>query len=490
MARRAHPNIPEPLARRELSVQFFTSAWLPYVSHRQDVSSSFPTVVCTDSKKRYLVATSAPADVLNQPLSINDLHIKNRVALAPMAVLQPTADGKPSAQSIAFVRRRARGGAGLIFIGGSSASERAWNEAPFFPIIRFDKDEYLPELQRLGEAAQSEGAAIIGQLFPSFGRMGVPRNGVHPIAASACGVTLGLSGFPDGVYVPGGRVTPPPREATTDQIQELEQAVVSAARRVKAAGWNGVEIAAHMSYFYASFLSPLSNHRTDEYGGSAENRARALRDAILAVRAEVGPGFPVGVRMSVNDHVPGGQGPEGFAEIAAHLAAAGLDFISLSDGNYESMGVGIPNVSGQMLTHGEPQIFRAAVGPHVKLFLPSTPDPAQAAQAITEGTIDVSMLARQLLADPDYPNKVFAGRLDEIVWAERDNRIMRQLLTNTPISSRVNPELGREHPTAPQATPRQNFLIAVSGNRFLMTLADIFVRAAKKLRGQAVGPMH
>lgn len=429
-------------------------------------------------------------EILGQPFTINTLELKNRIVLGPMAVLQPTEEGRISEQSIAFLRRRAMGGVGLVFVGGSSATERAWNEAPFFPNVRLDKEEFLPELRKLGEAMHAEGTAIFGQLFPSFGRMGVPRNGQWPIAASPVGVVMGKTGLPEGVYVPGGRVTPPPREATVDEIKDIERAVVESARIVKAAGWDGIEIAAHMCYFYSSFLSPLVNRRTDEYGGSAENRARALRDVVAAVREEVGPDYPVGIRMSVNDHLPGGQDAKGFAEVASHVVSAGVDFIALTDGNYESMGINVPSTSGEMLTHGEPQTFRAALGPDVRLFLSSTPDPNQAANAIDAGHADATMLARQLLADPDYPNKVIDGRASEIVWAERDNAVIRQLMTNTPVSSKVNPGAGREHPSAKVATSGQRLFIWAAGNKFLMTIADAGFRVVKRLKKQPAGPMH
>ena len=250
-------------------------------------------------------------EVLGSEFTINKLPIKNRIVLGPMSVLRPTEDGRPSAQTIAFFKRRAAGGVGLIIVGGSVATERAWRESPFSPNLRFDKDEFVADLKRLTDAVHEYGTPVFAQLFPSFGRMGVPRDGHRISAASPKPVNLGVAGLPDHVYIPGGRITPPPHEATVAEIKGIEADVVAAARRAKAAGFDGLEIGAHMCYFYSSFLSPLSNQRTDEYGGSAENRARALRDAVAAVRAEVGPDFPIGIRMSVNDHMPGGQGPEG-----------------------------------------------------------------------------------------------------------------------------------------------------------------------------------
>lgn len=422
--------------------------------------------------------TTASA-VLGSPLKINSLEIKNRILLGPMAVLRPTEDGRPSPQSIAFLRRRAHGGVGLVFVGGAVASERAWNESPFFPNVRFDKDEFVPDLARMVDAVHDAGAAIFAQIFPSFGRMGVPRNGAHPIAASEKPVVLGAAGFPDHVYVPGGRVTPPPTAATADDIAQVQADVVSAARRAKDAGFDGVEIGAHMCYFYSSFLSPLANKRTDEYGGSAENRARALRDAVAAVRAEVGPDYPVGMRMSVNDHMPGGQGPEGFAEVAAHIVTAGVDFISLSEANYESMAENVPSRSGNMLAHGEPQAFRAAVG-GIPLFLSSTPDPQQAADAISAGHADATMLARQLLADPDYANKVIEGREGDIVWCDHANSCMRRLMTNIPVACHKNPEMGREDPGAKRSTALQNVFVWAAGNALLMKIADVAAKAAPK----------
>ena len=412
-----------------------------------------------------------PAEVLSAPLKINGVTLKNRVVLGPMAVLRPTEDGRPSDQSIAFLKRRAQGGVSLVFVGGSVATQKAWDESPFRPNVRFDKDEFIPDLARLVDEVHSAGSLIFAQIFPTFGRMGIPHEGNWPTAASPVPVTIGQYGLPDNVYIPGGMTTPPPHEATIEYIKEVEAAVVNAARISKAAGFDGVEVAAHMCYFYSSFLSPHANHRTDKYGGSAENRARALRDVISAVRKEVGAQYPVGLRLSVNDHIPGGQDEKGFAEVAAHIAKGGVDFFALTDANYESMGQNVTSMSGNMLEHGEPQAFRKAVG-DIPLFLSSTSDPVQAATAIAEGVADVTMLARQLLADPDYPNKVLEGRLSEIVWCDHANSCLRRLMTNVPVACHKNPEMGHEHPSAPRSTAKQNLMVWASGNRPLMAIAD------------------
>jgi 2,4-dienoyl-CoA reductase-like NADH-dependent reductase (Old Yellow Enzyme family) len=418
----------------------------------------------------------ATTEVLATPLRINSLEIKNRIILGPMAVLRPTEDGRPSAQTIAFLARRARGDVGLIIVGGSVASERAWRESPFSPNLRFDKDEFVPDLRRLTDALHETSTPVFAQLFPSFGRMGVPRDGNWISSASPKPVSLGAGGLPPNLYIPGGRVTPVPDEATGGEIKMLETAVVAAARRARNAGFDGVEIGAHMCYFYSSFLSPLSNQRRDEYGGSAANRARALRDVVAAVRAEVGPDYPVGIRMSVNDHMPGGQGPEGFAEVATHIVGAGVDFISLSEGNYESMGENVTSTSGNMLIHGEPQAFRRALGSGVRLFLSSTPDPKQAAQAIEAGHVDASMLARQFLADADYAVKVLEKRERDIVWCDHANSCLRRLILNVPVACHKNPGMGREHPDAARSNLAQNAVVWASGNRTLMRFADKLAR--------------
>ncbi|MHC6220666.1 NADH:flavin oxidoreductase [Arthrobacter sp. MMS24-S77] len=431
--------------------------------------------------------TATVAEVLSSPWKIDGLTIKNRYVLSPMAVLRPTKDGHPSDQTIAFLTTRARGGAGLLIVGGTVATERGNQEAPFQPLMRFDHDDFIPGLRRMVDAVHVHDVPIFAQIFPSFGAMGVPGEDRPTRAASPKPVRMAAPRLPHGLYIPGGRTNPTPEEITKDEILEVQEQTVAAVRRARAAGFDGVELGAHMRYLYSSFLSPRTNWRTDEYGGSPENRARILVDAIRAIRAEVGTDYPVGLRMSTNDHLPDGQGPEGFAEVAAIVAKEGLGYIALSDGNYESMDNNLTSESGAIIEHGEPQAFRAAM-PKVPLLLSSTYDPSQSADAITSGFADGIMLARQLLADPDFPNKVLQGRQNEITWCDHDNSCLRRLILNVPVRCRKNETMGREAVLAGTKEPvsvklqrpAQNLLIAATGSPFLMGIADKLASAGAR----------
>lgn len=426
----------------------------------------------------------SPKSVLGTPWKINGLTVKNRFVMGPMAVLQPSPEGSPSAQTKAFLTRRAKGGVGLIIIGGTVATERGLEEAPFKPLMRFDDDRFIPGLKDLVDEVHAFGVPIFAQVFPSFGAMGVPGPNRPTRAASPKPVTMAAPNLPKGMYIPGGRHLPPPAELTIAEIKEIESDVVASVVRARAAGFDGVELGAHMRYVYSSFFSPRSNWREDEYGGSAENRARIVTETVRAIRKVVGEDFPIGVRMGVNEHLEDGQGPEGYAEVASYIANEGIDYIALTDGHYESMQFNLPDYSGAMVEHGEPQAFRKAL-PKVPLILSSTYDPKQSAEAISEGYADATMLARQMLADPDFPNKILEGREQEVIWCDHNNSCLRRLMLNVPVYCSKNKETGKEAKLAGTADSHRgavkelsdSLVIAASGSKLLMSIAD---KAASK----------
>ncbi|WP_263588039.1 NADH:flavin oxidoreductase [Sphingopyxis sp. GC21] len=422
------------------------------------------------------------ADILSAPFKINKLTLANRLVMGPMAVGAPTAEGAPSEQTIAFFERRARGGIGMIIAGGVVATARSFEETPFKPVLRFDVESLIPQFRRVADTVHAHGVPIIAEIMPGFGRMGVPGPGRPIISASPINVVIPEQNFPKGVLVPGGRTTPEPDEATVEEIEQYRREMVDTASNVQRAGWDGVEVAAHMSYFASSFLSPRTNWRTDQYGGSVENRARMLTNIVRNIRERLGPDFVIGLRITANDYMPDGQGAAGFSAIAKEVEKAGLDYVALSTGCYETMDRSAPSVDGGLVDTGDARLFRNALS--VPLLLQGLHDPARAAEAIADGHGDMVMLARPMLADPDYARKACSGRTDDIVHCTRDNLCMRRLVFNMPVRCSVNPAMGRESRKSGSLPPARRFIeapvekaiLALTGSRRFMGLVGAVIK--------------
>ncbi|APA90570.1 NADH:flavin oxidoreductase (plasmid) [Paraburkholderia sprentiae WSM5005] len=380
------------------------------------------------------------AAVLSQPININRLTLKNRLVMGPMAATGASREGKPTAQTIAFFKARARGGVGMIIVSCSGAA-RAIAETPFAGGIRADIEEFFPDLAKLATAVHAHGTPIIGEISPSMGRMGRPGPGRDVISASPINVVM--RGAVLGMPIPGGEMaTPVPREATVAEIEGLQTEMVATADRLHRAGWDGVEIPAIMSYFLASFVSPRTNWRTDQYGGSVENRARMLVDIVKGIRERVGPHFVIGLRITANDYMPDGQGPEGFVAIAKEVEKAGIDYVALVYGCYESMNR-MPDRDGENLVdNGDARVFKRELS--VPVMLSTLHDPLRAARAIADGHGDLVLEARQMLADPDYAQKAIEGRTNDIVRCDRDMLCARRMALAMPVRCSVNPRMGRE----------------------------------------------
>jgi 2,4-dienoyl-CoA reductase (NADPH2) len=422
----------------------------------------------------------APADVLFSTLSINELKLANRIVMSPMSVL-PITDGRPNALTNAFLSERATGGVGLIILGSGMSTRRAFEEVAFKGATRLDDDRFLPGLTRLTDAVHEHGTPIFAELIPGFGAMGKAARGRPLIAASATSVVMKANRYPQGIIVPFDRATPVPREATLDEIGQAERDTAAAAERARRAGFDGVEIGAHMNYFLASFLSPRSNSRTDEYGGSLENRARILVNIVRLVRQQVGPNYPVGLRICSNEHVDGGQDAAGYAAIAALVEREGVDYVALSDGTYESLDMS-SSVKDAATVGQDAQVFRQAVS--CPLIVGGVHSPDHAAQVIAAGHADAVMFARSLLADPQYANKVREGRATDIVACDGHNQCLARQAMGMPVRCTVNPRMGREDRRPGQlppigrflAAPAERAVLAATGSQTLMNLAAKLIR--------------
>lgn len=422
---------------------------------------------------------------LFEPISINGMEVPNRIVMGPMAANSPLPDGTPSDQTVAFFEARARGGVGMIIVGGGVATTRAFDESPIRPVLRLDRDDVVSAYRPLIDAVHRHGTKIIYEASPGFGRMAKPGPGRPDlISASPSNVVIPEDQFARGLLVPGGTQTPMAREATVDEIEGLEDAMAASALRARNAGFDGIEIAAHMSYFFASFLTPRSNRRTDCYGGSRENRARVLTNTVRKMRALVGPDYVIGLRIACAEHVPGGQGVEEYAQIAALVEQAGIDYVAMVDGCYESMKQSAADEDGTQLKCGEPPVFKRALT--IPTLLSNAHDPYLAAEAIGSGQADMTMLARQMLADPNYANKVRAGEVESVVRCRRDNLCMRRMIMGMPVRCEVNPQMGRESRAPGQLPPLDRMIKAPLEQAVLrLTASPGFMRLAVRLKGSA-----
>ena len=400
---------------------------------------------------------AALAEVLFAPLSIGELRLANRIVMSPMSVL-PIADGRPNELMNAFLSERAKGGVGLIILGSGMTTRRAFEEAPFKGALRFDEDQFVPDLTRLTDTVHGHGIPIIAELAPGFGTMAKAVRGRPPIAASPKNVVMKTDRFPNGILLPFDRATAVPLEANVEEIRQIELDTAAAAARAQRAGFDGIEIAAHMNYFLSSFLSPRSNWRTDEYGGSVENRARILVNIVRLARQRVGAKFPIGLRICANEHVEDGQGPEEYAKIAAIVEREGLDYVAVIDGNYESADVSAPTGDATTVEHREAQVFRQALS--CPLILGSIHNPHRAAEVIAAGHADAVMLGRSLLADPLYAKKIREGTAADIVACDRQNQCLARQAMGVPVRCTVNPRMGREDRRPGQLPPMKRLIVA------------------------------
>src|SRR4051794_8992890 len=158
--------------------------------------------------------------------------------MGPMAVLATEADGRPSEQTIAFLRERAKGGVGLIILGGTTATRRATGEAPVKGVLRLEEERFLGDVQRLTAAVHAHGTPIIAELSAGFGPMAKPSPEWPLIAASPVNIVMRPDQFPKGIKVPAERVTPTPREATDEEIQQIEREMADSALRCRRAGFD------------------------------------------------------------------------------------------------------------------------------------------------------------------------------------------------------------------------------------------------------------
>lgn len=312
-------------------------------------------------------------------------------------------------------------------------------------------DAMIPGLRRLAGLAHAHGAKIGVQLYHAGRQTSSKTTGVVPVAPSA---------------IPDPTVMEMPRELTTEDIAALVAAFAKAAARAKKAGLDFVEIHGAHGYLVTQFLSPFSNRRTDGYGGTFEKRMRFMEEVCVAVRKAVGDEFPVTLRLSADELVAGGLRVADTKRIAKRAEQLGIDALHVSAGNYASYerGLMIPPmaVPDEPLVPYAAQLKRTLRIPVIAVAKIRTPEGAE--RILSSGKADFVAVGRMLLADPDYPNKVREGRLDEINKCIACNQgCISRLFAQEDVWCTVNPECGREEAFAKRAGKKKRVLVVGGG---------------------------
>lgn len=373
------------------------------------------------------------------PLRIGDLTVRNRVATTAH-MTGYAENGLVSETLIDYLSARARGGVGLI-ITEAGAVHPTYRPASF----QLYRDDIGPGLARLAEAVHAEGAVIFGQANHG-GAASPPLPEGRPALSASDN---------DGIY------GAPARAITRAEIEEIQDAFVHAAEVFSEAGLDGCEVHGAHHYLVNHFLSPLYNRRTDEYGGSFENRLRFVSEILTRMRARTRPGFVLGIRLSA-DIGPGGLDSRGLLAVGQELADCGLiDYVGFSLGgrtpeSFPLMTGGMDRPAGYELEWNELpsrglSIPTLVTGRYRTL--------AEADAAVAAGVADLIGMTRAHIADPDLVRKTVAGTPERVRTCIGCNECQRAIITQAAIRCAVNPALpggaGTEDLPTPTTHPRR-----------------------------------
>ncbi|MDM7999628.1 MAG: FAD-dependent oxidoreductase [Dehalococcoidia bacterium] len=365
---------------------------------------------------------------LFEPGSIGRIRIKNRIVLPPCTTNFAGPTGEVTDRLIKYYAERARGGAGLIIIENTQVKYPEGKNVSCQ--LRLDNDKYIAGYQELAEAIHLHGAKVFQQIHHA-GRQVHNTEGVQPVAPSA---------------IPCGFLQIPVRELTSEEIWDLIERFSETALRVKKAGMDGVEFHGAHGYLIGQFMSPHTNQRIDEWGGTFERRMKFLMEIVSRSRQKVGPNFPMCLRYSADEFVSGGLTLEDGKKIAAMAEAAGIDVLHVSAGIYESMHT---LLEPMRFKEGWRTYLAAEIKKVVKIpviTVGQIKTPAFAEKVLEDGAADFVALGRPLIADPEWPAKAREGRDEDIRKCISCNTgcIGGHVFQELYMRCTVNPAVGRE----------------------------------------------
>jgi dimethylglycine catabolism A len=404
--------------------------------------------------------TERAMNILLTPARIGSVEIPNRIVMPPMTTRTADKEGYVTEDTVAYYLARARGGVGLITVEMASP-ERAGRHRRHE--VGIYDDCFLSGLTRLVEEIHAAGSKASIQLGHGGGHTRIDICGETPIAPSA---------IPHLVYETTLE-TIIPEEMSRDRIERTIAAHVSAALRARTAGFDCVEIHAAHGYLISQFHAPFENRRTDEYGGSLENRARFGLDALRAVKAAAGT-MPVIYRLSVEDFFPGGLPFNEGRQIAIWAAVAGADALHVTAGHYRSLPsaqIVLPPMRFPDATFLELAAdVKKSVGVPV-IAVGRLGDPEVAASAIASGKTDFVALGRTLIADPQWVEKLRRG--EPVRRCIACNTCINEMRGGARLGCVVNAAAGAEQHYADARPPRGERIAIIGAGPAGLTYASL-----------------
>lgn len=366
------------------------------------------------------------------PLQIGHVTLRNRIVSTPHAT-KFGKDGYVTEQYIRYYVEKAKGGAGLLQAFGSMSVHPTGPVHDWSGIKNWD-DSSLPMFQEFARRVHGDGAHVMAQISHR-GRRGWSGPGERPLVAPS--------------DIPEQLNREIPHELEKETITEIVQAFAAAALRLKRAGFDGAELCAFARHLIDQFIVPAVNRRTDEYGGSFENRMRFAVEVIQAIRAAVGRDFLLGIRVSGDEMIDDGLTLDDAVEIVQYLHGLGqLDYFSVTGATGEKA-----RISQKMMPFADAPLgvyapFAARIRQVVDvpiLYTGRVVDPVHADRLIEEGVCDLVGMTRALIADPHMPRKAMEDRLDDVrtCLGMQDGCLGRNS-RGLPLSCSQNPVTGRE----------------------------------------------
>lgn len=391
-------------------------------------------------------------DPLFSPILINSLVLENRIYM-PAMHLGMANNFEVTDQIIRFYTQRAKGGPAMICVGYATVNDLSGNTQN----IGAHKDAFIPGLSRLADVIKENGTRAAVQLNHA-GRYNFSffLNGKQPVAPSA---------------VASRMTRETPKAMTKDEIKSTVNDFAMAALRVKRAGFDAVEVLSGTGYLISEFLSPLTNRRTDEYGGSLDNRMRFGCEVTDAVREAVGPDFPLIVRMNGNDFMPGGNTRQELISYGQTLARGPADALCINVGWHEAR---VPQIVAQV-PRGAFVYLARAVKDAVDIPVIASHrinDPKTARDVIGRGYCDMVAMGRSLIADPLLPLKAAQGKENEIIHCVACAQgCFDNLFKLRHVECLCNPMAGYEGKTSIQAADRSKKIMIIGGGAAGMSAA-------------------